>query len=85
MSRRCGSTCKRKTGERCDTCRRPGGGHQVLTIDPNNPEKRRQHATPIEIGAVVDMYFDALSYRRVAENIGDYFHRPPTPLPSTAG
>ena len=78
MSHNCGSGCKRKTGGRCETCRRPGGGQQVLTIDPSKPEKRRQHATPIEIGAAVDMYFDGLSYRRVAENIGDYFHRPTT-------
>ena len=76
MSHNCGSTCKRKTGERCETCRRPGGGHQVLTIGPTSTEKRRQHATPIEIGAAVDMYFDGLSYRRTAESIGDYFHRP---------
>ena len=47
-----------------------------MTIYPNKPEKRRQHATPVEIGAAVDMYFDGLSYRRTAENIGDYFHRP---------
>ena len=77
MSHNCRTTsCRRKTGERCETCRRPGGGHQVLTIDPGNPEPRRQRATPIEIGAAVDMYFDGISYRRVAENIGDYFHRP---------
>ena len=75
MGHLCGSTCKRKTGEHCTTCR-VGGGQTVLTIDPSNPGKRRQHATPIEIGAAVDMYFDGLSYRRVAENIGDYFHRP---------
>ena len=47
-----------------------------MTIDPTSTEKRRQHATPIEIGAAVDMYFDGLSYRRTAENIGEYFHRP---------
>ncbi len=47
-----------------------------MTIDPANPEKRRRHATPVEIGAAVDMYFDGISYRRTAENIGDYFHRP---------
>ena len=76
MIHNCGSGCKRKTGERCATCRRPGGENHVLTIDPGNPEKRRQHATPVEIGAAVDMYFDGISYRRVAENIGDYFHRP---------
>ena len=75
MGHLCGSTCKRKTGEHCTTCR-VGGGQTVLTIDPSNPGKRRQHAKPIEIGAAVDMYFDGLSYRRVAENIGDYFHRP---------
>ena len=75
MGHLCGSSCKRKTGERCDTCR-TGGRSNVLTIDADNPTPRRKHATPIEIGAAVDMYFDGISYRRVAENIGDYFHRP---------
>ena len=85
MSHNCGSGCKRKTGDRCERYRRPGSGHQILTIDPGSPEKRRQHATPIEIGAAVDMYFDGLSYRRVAENVGDYFHRPPIPPRFTDG
>ncbi len=76
MGHLCGSTCKRKTGDRCETCRRPGGEYKVLTIDPSKKETRRQHATPVEIGAAVDMYFDGISYRRTAENIGDYFGRP---------
>ena len=76
MSHNCGTTCKRKTGERCETCRRPGSGHRVITLDPANPEQHRRHATPVEIGAAVDMYFDGLSYRRVAENIGEHFGRP---------
>ena len=74
MSHNCGTSCKRKTGERCDTCR-VGGGHVVLTIDPASKKERREHATPIEVGAAVDMYYDGLSYRRVAENIDAHFGR----------
>ena len=32
------------------------------------------------VGAGVDMYYDGISYRRTAENIGDYFHRPTTAM-----
>ena len=60
MGHNCGTTCKRKTGETCATCRIGA----------------RPHATARQIGAAVDMYFDGLSYRRVAENIGEYFDRP---------
>ena len=42
---------------------------------PVKPEGKRPHATSHEKGAAVDMYFDGLSYRRTAENIGDYFGR----------
>ena len=70
MSHMCGSTCRRKQSPptRCQTC----GG--------SDKKSGRRHATPQEIGAAVDMYFDGLSYRRTAENIGDYFHRPTTAM-----
>ena len=70
MGHRCGAGCKRKTGERCDTCRIGG----TITID--TPNVHGKQATAQEIGAAVDMYFDGLSYRRTAENIGDYFDHP---------
>ena len=64
MSHNCGSTCRRKQAipTRCDTCRRSASA---------NP---RRHATPREIAAAVDMYFDGLSYRKVARNMGDHFN-----------
>ena len=64
MSHMCGTTCKRKQTPPvpCATCGLNGGS-------------RRPHATPQQIGAAVDMYFDGLSYRRVAENIEEYFGR----------
>ena len=71
MGHRCGSGCKRKMGLRCDMCRRPGGTSSTVTVDV-----ARHHATPKEVGAAVDMYFDGLSYRRTAENIGEYFDHP---------
>ena len=67
MSHNCGSTCKRKTGESCATCR-VGGGHS-----------RRPHATPAQIGAAVGLYFDGLSYRRCAENVDEILGRPTNP------
>ena len=70
MSHNCGSTCKRKQTPpfRCETCRRSA------SLSP------RRHANPREIGAAVDMYFDGLSYRRVADNMGEHFnlHTNPT-------
>ena len=39
----------------------------------NPPAGKYRQATPHEKGAAVDMYFDGLSYRRTAENIGEYF------------
>ena len=70
MSHNCGSTCKRKQTPPipCATCRRSA------SLSP------RRHANPKEIGAAVDMYFDGLSYRRVAENMGEHFnlHTNPT-------
>ena len=67
MSHMCGASCRRKQTPptRCKTC---GGG------------SGRRHAMPHEVGAGVDMYFDGLSYRRVADNIGEYFHQPTTPM-----
>lgn len=86
MSHLCGSTCKRKQSPPipCETCRFRGGratagagGHETATqTRPSRSQTR--HATPQEIGAGVDMYFDGLSYRRTAENIGEYFDRPTT-------
>lgn len=76
MSHNCGTSCKRKTGQRCETCRRPGTlPAGVVHVEPPKPA-RKPHATPQQVGAAVDMYYDGLSYRRVAENIGDYFDRP---------
>ncbi len=65
MGHLCGSTCKRKQTPPvpCHTCGLNGGS-------------RRPHASARQIGAAVDMYFDGLSYRRVAENIEQYFGRP---------
>ena len=67
MSHNYSSTCRRKQDPRwkCEGCKgRPVDDHS------------HRHATPQEIGAAVDMYFDGLSYRRAAENVGDYFGRP---------
>ncbi len=33
------------------------------------------HATPHEKGAAADLYFDRLSYRRIAGNMDQYFGR----------
>ena len=67
MGHLCGSTCKRKMDNPlpCETCRRGVG--------------KTRHATDQEIGAAVDMYFDGLSYRRAAENVGEYFGRETNP------
>ncbi len=64
MGHLCGPTCKRKQTPPipCATCGHAGS-------------KPRGHATPQQIGAAVDMYFDGLSYRRVAENVEEYFGR----------
>ena len=61
----CGSNCKRKTGARCETCRR--GGSKGAT---------RKHATPQQIGLAVDMYYSGLSYRKSGEILADHFERP---------
>lgn len=75
MSHLCGSTCRRKQDppDRCDTCRRNPKHHS-----PNHKD-RKPHATPQQVGAAVDMYFDGLSYRTVAENIDDHFDRKTNP------
>ncbi len=80
MGHKCTSPhCKRRTGERCDTCRSGSGRARVAILDANGkpvkPEGKRPHATPHEKGAAVDMYFDGLSYRRVAGNMETYFGR----------
>ena len=77
MGHRCGSGCKRKTGERCETCRRPGGQAQDLT--PTTKTARREHGTPQQIGLAVDMYFSGMSYRRCADVLEDHFDRPTSP------
>ena len=78
MGHNCGKSCKRKTGQSCDTCR-TAGNKRVAILDANGkpvkPEGRRPHATPHEKGAAVDMYFDGLSYRRIAGNMEQYFGR----------
>ena len=85
MGHLCGSTCKRKTGIACPTCRASGktGAVKVAVLDENGkpvkPKGRHLHATPHEKEAAVDMYFDGLSYRRTAENIGQYFDRKTNP------
>ena len=84
MGHLCGTTCKRKNGEPCDTCRFTGGGRRVVILDANGkpikPAGKRPHATPHEKGAAVDMYFDGLSYRRVAGNMEQYFGRETSPM-----
>ena len=80
MGHLCGSNCKRKTGERCQTCRVGGGGPRVALLDANGkpvkPEGKHPHATPHEKGAAVEMYFDGLSYRKTAGNMDQFFGRP---------
>ena len=82
MGHLCGSTCKRKRGIACQTCRTAGKA-RVAVLDakgaPVKPAGKRPHATPHEKGAAVDMYYDGLSYRRTAENIGEYFGRKTDP------
>ena len=76
MGHLCGSTCKRKTGQSCQPCRRPGKTRaQVLDANgkPVKPPGPHAHATPHKKGAAVDIYFGGHSYRRTADNIGEYF------------
>ena len=82
MGHMCGSNCKRKTGRRCETCRRPGGRGKRASVQIKRGAGRPKGAlgvTPKVQGAAMDMYFDGLSYRKVAENVGDYFDKPVTP------
>ena len=80
--------CKRRTGESYDTCRTASKARVIVLDDNGKPikaEGKQLHATPHEKGAAVDMYFDGLSYRRVARNMEQYFGRetnPPRPRPS---
>ena len=60
-----------------------GGKSRVTVLDANGKPvkpacKRPYHTTPHEKGTAADMYFDGLSYRRTAENIGQYFGRDTT-------
>ena len=62
MGHLCGSTCKRKTGKACQTCR-TAGKPTVVQLDANGtpirppPAGKYRQATPHEKGAAVDMYF----------------------------
>ena len=76
MSHMCGSTCKRKTGEGCQTCGL-SGSHAPIVLQPG--EKRRGHAPPQLVGLALDMYFDGLSYRRTAEKLGEHFGQDTNP------
>ena len=70
----CGSTGKRKTGQPCQTCRTAGGARLVPIDDrgkPVKPEGKHPHVK----GAAVEMYFDGLSYRRIAGNMDQFFGR----------
>ena len=79
MSHRCGTTCKRKTGTPCSTCRVNGGGRSADIVSGTDDEPRKR-ATPRMIGAAVDMYYDGHSYRQTAANFEDYFGRPTTTM-----
>ena len=74
MGHRCGTTCKRKNNIACGTCGTAGKNSAP------KPKRGRPHGSmsvePRVMGAAVDMYFDGLSYRRVADNIGEYFESP---------
>ena len=80
MGHKCTSdNCKRRTGERCDTCRSGSVGKRLVVLDASGkqvrPEGKRPHATAHEKGSAVDMYFDGHSYRQVARNMEQYFGR----------
>ena len=80
MGHLCGSTCKRKTGQPCQTCRSSGKA-RVVQLDArgkpiNPPNGQYRQATPHEKGAAVEMYFDGLSYRQTAGNMDQFFGRP---------
>ena len=76
MGHNCGSTCKRKTGAACESCRVNGGGRSTPKIAP---VERHKHATAAQMGAAVDMYYDGLSYRATADNLGEHFGRRTNP------
>ena len=83
MGHLCGSTCKRKTGQPCRTCRTAGGVLMVQIDARGKPVKpapagKYRQATPHEKGAAVEMYFDGLSYRRTAGNMDQFFGRATT-------
>ena len=72
----------RKTGKTCQTCRTADAGRVAVFGRQGasvKPAGKRPHATPHEKGAAVDMYYDGVSYRRTAENIGQYFGRETSP------
>ena len=84
MGHLCGASCKRKSGVSCETYRTSGKGKRVVVLDGNgkpvNPATPNYpHATPHEIGAAVDIYFNGLSYRRTAESVEQYFGRETNP------
>ena len=51
----------------------------------NPPAGKYRQATPHEKGAAVAMYYDGLSYRRTAENVGQHFGRETNTPRSTPG
>ena len=77
MGHMCGKSCKRKQDPPipCAVCPLNGGRHPTAV---GLAQGRIPHATAHQVGMAVDMYFDGLSYRRTAENIGTYTGRPTT-------
>ena len=65
-----------------------GTGLPRLTpaVNPVKPPPTRKYrqATPHQKGTVMDMYFDGVSYRPTAENVGQYFKWVQTPPRSTS-
>ena len=60
-------------GIKTDLCR-PGGSQRQAKPRRGRPPKPSAPARVV--GAALDMYFDGLSYRRTAENLGEYFDKP---------
>ena len=83
MGQLCGATCKRKRGIAGRTGGTAGKAGVAILDDkgaPVKPAGERPHAMPHEKGAAADMYFDGVSYRGTAENVGQYFGRETTPM-----
>ena len=54
MGHLCGTTCKRKNGEPCDTCRFTGGGRRVVILDavPLRTGLKRPHTVKAECDVI---------------------------------